>query len=169
MTPPVISIVARSGTGKTTLLVKLIEEMKRRGYRVGAIKHDAHNFEIDHEGKDSWRLTKAGADTMLLTSPDKLALVKTYSPEREPALAESVASYCQDVDVVLTEGFKRSKMPKIEVHRKECCKNLLCRDDGYDPSLIAVASDSYLEIDVPVFDINDATGICDLIEDRYLS
>jgi len=168
MTPPIVSIVAKSGTGKTTLLEKLIAEMKQRGYRVGAIKHDAHHFDIDREGKDSWRLSQAGADTMLISSPEKLAMVKTYAPEHEPGLAESVATYCCDVDIVLTEGFKKSAMPKIEVHRMEYSEKLLCRDDEYDPSLIAVASDGYLELDVPLFNINDAKGLCDLIEERYL-
>lgn len=169
MNPPVVSIVAKSGTGKTTLLEKLIIEMKSRGYKVAAIKHDAHQFDIDREGKDSWRLTQAGADTMLITSPHKLAIVKQHPPEKEPSLAESVAIYCEDVDIVLTEGFKKSAMPKIEVHRIGRSEKLLCRDDEYDPTLIAVASDSSLEIDVPVYDINDAKGLCDLIVERYLS
>jgi len=169
MSPPVISIVARSGTGKTTLLEKLIAELKRRGYRVGAIKHDAHRFEIDHEGKDSWRLTHAGADTVLITSPVQLALVKRFPASREPTLAEVAASYCQDVDIVLTEGFKRSDMPKIEVHRREHDDTLLCRSDEYDQTLIAVASDCHLDIDVPCYDINDAEGLCDFIVRRFLS
>ncbi len=76
MSCPVVSVVAKSGTGKTTLLEKLIHEMKRRGYRVGAIKHDAHSFEIDHEGKDSWRLTHAGADTTVITSPLQTAIIR---------------------------------------------------------------------------------------------
>jgi molybdopterin-guanine dinucleotide biosynthesis protein MobB len=167
--PPVVSIVAKSGTGKTTLLEKLITEMKRRGYKVGAVKHDAHRFDIDKEGKDSWRLTQAGADTMLITSPEKLALVKQYLQAEEPSLAESVATYCQDVDIVLTEGFKKSTMPKIEVHRAERSDRLICRDEEYDETLIAVASDSSLDIDVPLYDINDATGLCDLIVKRYLT
>jgi molybdopterin-guanine dinucleotide biosynthesis protein MobB len=169
MKTPVVSIVAKSGTGKTTLLEKLISEMKRRGYKVGAVKHDAHSFNIDREGKDSWRLTQAGADTMLITSPDKLAMVKQYQTDQEPTLAETVASYCDDVDIVLTEGFKRSTMPKIEVHRQERSKKLLCRGEEHDPTLIAVASDSSLEVDVPLFDINDAQGLCDLIVKQYLS
>lgn len=169
MSPPVISIVAKSGTGKTTLLEKLISELKQRGYRVAAIKHDAHTFEIDHEGKDSWRLTRAGADLMLISSSKKLALVKQYSAEMEPNLADSVATYCGDVDIVLTEGFKKSSMPKIEVHRCARSKHLLCRDDEYDSTLIAVASDCALKIDVPLFDINDAQGLCTLIVERYLS
>jgi len=167
MTPPVVSIVAKSGTGKTTLLEKLISELKYRGYRVGAVKHDAHSFSIDHEGKDSWRLTNAGADTMLVTSPEKVAMVK-QNPDTEPILTETIANYCGDLDIVLTEGFKRSTMPKIEVHRRERSDKLLCRGDEYDPKLFAVASDSSLELDVPVYDINDASGLCDLIVERFM-
>lgn len=113
---PVVSIVAKSGTGKTTLLEKLIAEMKCRGYKIGVIKHDAHRFDIDHEGKDSWRLTQAGADTMVISSSEKLAMVKKTSSQTELSLEETVESYFQDVDLVLTEGFKKSAMPKIEVH-----------------------------------------------------
>ena len=169
MKPPVVSIVAKSGTGKTTLLEKLIAELKRRGYTVGVVKHDAHRFDIDHEGKDSWRLTQAGADTMVISSAEKLAMVKTHPPASEPTLGETVSRYFQDVDVVLTEGFKKSNMPKIEVHRLERSEKLLCRDEEFDPTLIAVASDSPLNVDVPLFDINDAQGLCNLIIERYLS
>jgi molybdopterin-guanine dinucleotide biosynthesis protein MobB len=168
MTIPVVSIVAKSGTGKTTLLEKMIAELKQRGYKVAVIKHDAHRFEIDHEGKDSWRLSRAGADTMLITSPDKLAMIKRYVPEQEPSLTESVAIYCQDVDIVLTEGFKKSAMPKIEVHRRARSEQLICRGEEYDANLIAVASDSPMRVDVPLYDINDAQGLCDLVVERYL-
>lgn len=169
MKPPVVSIVAKSGTGKTTLLEKLIAEMKRRGYKVGVIKHDAHRFDIDHEGKDSWRLTQAGADTMVINSSEKLAMVRKYSPQAEPSLEETVQNYFQDVDLVLTEGFKRSAMPKIEVHRRERSQELLCRGENRDEALIAVASDSSLDVDVPLYDINDASGLCNLIVKRYLT
>ena len=169
MTPPVVSIVAKSGTGKTTLLEKLIAELKTRGFRVGAVKHDAHSFSIDHEGKDSWRLTQAGADTMLITSPAKVAMVKQNPQDREPELSETLAAYCGDLDIILTEGFKRSSMPKIEVSRKERSERLLCRDEEHDPTLIAVAADRPLELDVPVYDINDAVGLSDLIVERFLS
>ena len=169
MTPPVVSIVAKSGTGKTTLLEKLIAELKRRGYKVGAVKHDAHSFSIDHEGKDSWRLTRAGADTMLITSPEKIAMVKQNPQDREPPLSENIAAYCADLDIVLTEGFKRSSMPKIEVHRRERSEHLLCRGEADDPTLIAVASDSTLELDVPVYQIDDAAGLCDLLVARFLT
>jgi len=169
MTPPIISIVARSGTGKTTLLVKLIAELKARGYRVGAIKHDAHKFEIDHEGKDSWRMTQAGADTMLVASTEKIAMVKQLAPLETPSLEETVAAYCSDLDIVLTEGFKYGPFPKIEVHRLACGNRLICRGDNDDPNLIAVASDSPLLLDVPIYDLNDIEGLAELLVNTYLS
>jgi len=162
----VVSFVAKSGTGKTTLLEKVIAELKRRGHRVGAIKHDAHRFDIDHPGKDSHRLTAAGADTMLITSPEKLALIKRH--QEQPAIEELLATYCADLDIVLTEGFKRSSLPKIEVHRRERSARLLCRDEEFDPTLIAVASDSPLELDVPVLDINNPGQVADFIEQRIM-
>lgn len=169
MAVPVVSVVAKSGTGKTTLLEKLIGNLKQRGYRVGAVKHDAHRFDIDREGKDSWRLTRAGADTMVISSPAKLAMVKQYAAEMEPGPADIVEAYFGDVDIVLTEGFKKNSFPKIEVHRKERSDSLLCRGEVDDPTLLAVASDEALDIDVPVFNINDPEGICDFIEDRFLA
>lgn len=169
MTPPVVSIVAKSGTGKTTLLEKLIAELKSRGHRVGAVKHDAHSFSIDHEGKDSWRLTRAGADIMLISSRDKVAMVRQNPQGMEPELTESIAHYCGDLDIVLTEGFKRSAMPKIEVHRQQRSPTLICRGEQYDPTLMAVASDQPLALDVPVFHINDAAGLANLIVARFLS
>jgi len=165
----VISVVAKSGTGKTTLLEKLIAELKRRGYLVGVIKHDAHRFEIDHKGKDSWRLTQAGADTMMISSAAKLAMVKMNNDPEEPSVYDLLDRYFNDVDIVLTEGFKKNRLPKIEVHRKARSSTLLCRGEERDESLIAVASDEVLELDVPVFDINDFVGICDLLETGYLS
>lgn len=162
-----VSFVAKSGTGKTTLLEKVIAELKRRGYRIGAIKHDAHRFDIDHPGKDSYRITAAGADTMLISSPEKLALVKRH--DATPPIHELIETYFRDVDIILTEGFKKSNLPKIEVHRKERSATLLCRGEENDPCLIAVASDEPLELDVPVFDINDAPGIANFIEEKFLS
>jgi molybdopterin-guanine dinucleotide biosynthesis protein MobB len=168
MSVPVVSVVAKSGTGKTTLLEKLIAELTRRGYRIGALKHDAHSFEIDHEGKDSWRLTRAGAATTVITSPAKVAVVRQNRDGVEPVVADTIARYLGDVDLVLTEGFKRSAMPKIEVHRRQSSASLLCRGAEHDPTLIAVASDAAWELDVPVFHLDDAAALCDFIEERYL-
>jgi molybdopterin-guanine dinucleotide biosynthesis protein MobB len=156
-----VSFVAKSGTGKTTLLEKVIAELKQRGYRIGVIKHDAHRFDIDHPGKDSHRLTAAGADTMLISSPEKLALVKQHA--EAPPIEELIATHFSDVDLILTEGFKKSGLPKIEVHRRERSATLICRGEQNDPSLIAVASDEPLELDVPVLDLNDITQIVDFV------
>jgi molybdopterin-guanine dinucleotide biosynthesis protein MobB len=166
MTTKVVSFVAKSGTGKTTLLERVIACLKERGYRVGVIKHDAHRFDIDHPGKDSHRLTAAGADTMLISSPEKLAVVKKHSAS--PPIEELVSTYFSDVDIVLTEGFKKSTMPKIELHRKERSDKLLCRGDEYDHALIAVASDEPLDLDVPVLDLNNPLQVTAFIEERFL-
>jgi molybdopterin-guanine dinucleotide biosynthesis protein B/molybdopterin-guanine dinucleotide biosynthesis protein len=156
-----ISFVAKSGTGKTTLLEKVITELKTRGYKVGVIKHDAHRFDIDHPGKDSHRLTAAGADTMLISSPEKLAVVKKHAAS--PPIEELLATYFTDMDLVLTEGFKKSGLPKIEVHRAERSTTLLCRGEEHDPSLLAVASDEPLTLDVPVLDLNNPAQVADFV------
>jgi molybdopterin-guanine dinucleotide biosynthesis protein MobB len=161
-----VSFVAKSGTGKTTLLEKVIAELKNRGYRVGVIKHDAHRFDIDHPGKDSHRLTQAGADTMLISSPEKLAIVKKH--QISPPIEELIATYFNDVDLILTEGFKKSGLPKIEVHRRERSATLICRGEEHDPSLLAVASDELLELDVPVLDINNPAQVADFIEKHII-
>jgi molybdopterin-guanine dinucleotide biosynthesis protein MobB len=168
-TPPVVSVIAKSGTGKTTLLEKLIPELKRRKRRVGVIKHDAHRFDIDRKGKDSWRLTNAGADTMVICSDEKLAMVKMNPEQRKPTVEEMVALYYGDVDIVLTEGFSQSALPKIEISRQEVSTTLLSRGEKHDPALLAVATDYQLEIDVPRYDINDVVGLADLIEEHFLS
>lgn len=161
-----VSFVAKSGTGKTTLLEKVIAELKGRGYRIGVVKHDAHRFDIDHPGKDSHRLTAAGADTMLISSPEKLALIKQHADP--PPIEELIATYFSDVDLILTEGFKKSGLPKIEVHRRERSATLICRGEENDPSLIAVASDEPLELDVPVLDLNNPSQVADFVEARII-
>ncbi|MDD2310843.1 MAG: molybdopterin-guanine dinucleotide biosynthesis protein B [Desulfuromonadaceae bacterium] len=161
-----VSFVAKSETGKTTLLEKVIAELKLRGYRIGVIKHDAHSFDIDHPGKDSHRLTEAGADTMLIASPEKLALVKKHAAS--PPIEELIATYFSDVDLILTEGFKKSGLPKIEVHRRERSSTLLCRGEQYDPTLLAVASDEPLELDIPVLDLNSPAQVADFVEEHII-
>ena len=166
MTVKALAFVAKSGSGKTTLLEKVISRLKDRGYRVGAIKHDAHRFDIDRPGKDSYRLTAAGADTMVISSPEKLALVKKHAGS--PPVEDLLAAFFTDVDIVLIEGFKSSSLPKIEVHRRERSPDLLCRGKEHDPMLLAVASDEPLELDVPQLDIDDPDGITDFIVRNFL-
>lgn len=155
---PVISIVGKSGVGKTTLIEKLIVEFLKRGYRVAAVKHGLHDFEIDREGKDTWRYTKAGAHSVIISTPHKMAMIKELNGEAP--LDEICDFYLDDVDIIITEGYKNEKKQKIEVVRKESHKQFLC---GNKDRLIAVASDTPLDIDLPVFDINDAQSICEFV------
>ncbi|MGB4600594.1 MAG: molybdopterin-guanine dinucleotide biosynthesis protein B [Trichlorobacter sp.] len=164
--PEVISFVAHSGTGKTTLLEQVIPILKGRGYRVGAIKHDAHRFEIDHPGKDSYRLTAAGADSMLICSGEKLALVRQH--QQAPTVEELLAICGTDLDIILTEGFKQSDLPKIELYRGALGRELICRGQRHDPTLLAVASDTPLTLDVPVLDLNRPQQVADFIEQELL-
>lgn len=164
--PLVISFIAHSGTGKTTLLEQVIPILKARGYRVGAIKHDAHQFEIDHPGKDSHRLTAAGADSMLICSGEKLALVRQH--QQAPTVEELLAICGADLDIILTEGFKQSCLPKIELHRAALGRKLICRGTRHDPTLLAVACDGPLEIDVPLLDLNNPAAVANFIEERMM-
>ncbi len=164
--PPVVTFVARSGTGKTTLLVKVITELTSRGWTIGALKHDAHRFEIDHEGKDSWKMATAGAAITAISSPAKTAVIERH--ELEPGFDQLLKPFIGKVDILLTEGFKRSSLPKIEAHRAELEQTLLCRGEYEDPSLIAVASNAQMPLDVPCFNLNDAPSIADFIEVRFL-
>jgi len=158
---PIISIVGKSNSGKTTLLERLIAELKRRGYRVGTIKHDVHGFDIDRPGKDSWRHAQAGSDVVVIASPNRLALIRRL--ERELSLDE-VARYFSDVDIILTEGYKRGDKPKIEVSRREVSEELLCTQE----ELVAVATDHPVDVDVPQFALDDAVGLVNLLEERFL-
>jgi len=160
---PIVSIVGKSGSGKTTLLEKVIAELTKRGYTVGVIKHDAHGFEIDHEGKDSWRHKKAGARTVALSSPEKFAVIKEVSAEWPPE--RIIASYLSDVDVVVTEGFKKSAFPKIEVVRKANSTRPVC---GNDKRLIAFAADFKVSNKFPVFKLEDSKGVASLIEKEII-
>jgi molybdopterin-guanine dinucleotide biosynthesis protein B len=159
---PIISVVGKSGVGKTTFLEKLIAELKRRGHRVAAIKHDVHGFEIDQPGKDSWRLAQAGSDSVVIASPRRLALIKRL--DEEMPLGE-IAALLTDIDIILTEGYKRGDAPKIEVSRQERGGELLCTPD----ELVAIVSDQSFDLDVPQFDLDGAGGIADLLERRFLS
>ncbi|MBI1911804.1 MAG: molybdopterin-guanine dinucleotide biosynthesis protein B [Deltaproteobacteria bacterium] len=160
---PVISIVGKSGSGKTTLLEKVIKELVKKGYSVGILKHDAHGFEIDHEGKDSWRHKKAGAMTVALSSPEKFAVIKDVKKEWVPE--RIIYSYLSDADVVITEGFKTYWFPKIEVLRKAHSTKPVCA--GHK-ELLAYATDVKIKTKLPLFDINDYKGIARFIEKEII-
>jgi molybdopterin-guanine dinucleotide biosynthesis protein B len=157
-TIPVISIVGRSKVGKTTLLEKLIAELKRRGHRVATIKHYPHlGAEVDRPGKDTWRHARAGSDHVVLVAPDKVATIRRV--EREPTL-EDVAAAIRDVDVILTEGYKRAAKVRVEVVRAARSGEPLFASD----ELLALATDVAIPYDVPQFGLDDAAGLADLIE-----
>jgi len=161
---PIVSIVGKSDSGKTTLLEKLVKELASRGFRIGTIKHDAHTFEIDHEGKDSWRHKQAGASVTIISSPSKLALVA--DTDHDHTIFEIRALYMRGVDLIITEGYKRESYPKIEVFRREMHRELLCTDDE---NLIAIAGNpSASPIGIPVFDLDDVQPLCDFVEQRFL-
>lgn len=160
---PIISIVGKSNVGKTTLLEKVVKELKARGRRIATIKHDAHQFDIDHKGKDSWRHKQAGATMSLISSPSKLALV--VDTDKDLTLSEIRERYVRDVDLIITEGYKSESHPKIEVFRSELRREPLCTEDD---SLVAIAGDPPPPHTVPVFDLNNPAQLCDFIEERFL-
>lgn len=156
---PIVSVVGRSNVGKTTLLEKLIAELKRRGYRVATIKHDVHGFDIDRPGKDTWRHAQAGSDLVVIAAPDRFAMIGRTA--RELCLDEIVARLPAEVDIVLTEGYKRGNKPKIEVSRAACGRELLSGEE----ELLALATDQpYPDLGVPQYGLEDAGGLVDLLE-----
>jgi len=160
---PVVSVVGKSNIGKTTFLVKLIAELKERGYKVAVIKHNVHSFEIDHPGKDTYRHAKAGADTVVIASAHKMAMVKRL--EEEPSIQDIIAMIGPGYDLILTEGYKRGPYPKIEVSRKELSAGLICLEE----ELIGVVTDNSFTIDRPHFDLDDAAGVADFLEAKFLT
>ena len=160
---PIISIVGKSDSGKTTLIEKLVPELTRRGYRIATVKHDVHGFEVDREGKDSWRHKKAGAHTVVISSPKKVALIRDV--ETDLSLMEIRDKLIRDVDLVISEGYKRDVHPKIEIFRKERHQELLCAKED---NLIAIVTDQTFNIGVPCFDLEDMKGLSDFIEKEFL-
>ena len=161
---PIISIVGKSDSGKTTLIEKLVPELTRRGYRIATVKHDVHGFEVDREGKDSWRHKKAGAHTVVISSPYKVALIRDV--EKDLNLEEIREKLVRDVDLIVSEGYKSDVQPKIEVFRKEKHQELLCAKEDH---LIAIVSNRTFDVDVPCFDLEDAKGLSEFIIEKFLS
>jgi molybdopterin-guanine dinucleotide biosynthesis adapter protein len=166
---PIVSIVGYSGSGKTTLIERLIPKLKVKGYRVGTIKHDAHHFEIDHEGKDTWRMTNSGADVVAISSKDKMAMIKTLEAEKN---IDEIASWLfSDMDIIITEGYKAFNKPKIEVVRygeiiTSPQNNLIAIVDN-------TSKDVFLTLeaglkDILKFNMKDTDRLADFIEESFL-
>lgn len=161
---PILGFAAWSGTGKTTLLTRIIPLLKERGYRLGIVKHVHHKFDIDIPGKDSYKLRKAGAMQVIAASRHRLAYIREFDdPKDEPSLFEALETLeTSELDLILVEGYKHEAVPKIELSRKEIQRPKLYPDD---PRIFAIACDYGDEIEAPIdiLDINQPTQIVDYI------
>lgn len=155
----IFGVAGWKNAGKTGLMERLVTEITSRGYSVSTVKHAHHSFDVDHEGKDSHRHRVAGAREVLLASRNRFALMHELRTEDEPNL-EALLNRLSPVDLVLVEGYKRDAHPKIEAHRAETGNPLIARND---PTVRAVASDTLLDLDRPVFDLNDTKAVADFI------
>jgi molybdopterin-guanine dinucleotide biosynthesis protein B len=159
--PPVVSIVGKSSTGKTTFLEKLLRELSERGYKVGTIKHSHHSIDFHDPKKDSYRHSQAGAAATLVSSTTSFQIIKPVP--QELTIDELVRHFGDEFDLVLTEGFSRGSAPKIEIHRKEAGPLLEVASN-----LFAVVSDEPLETDAQQFGLEDVKGVANLIESKFI-
>lgn len=157
LAPPVVSVVAKSGTGKTTFLEKLIPALRARGLRVGVLKHHGHPTPFDVPGKDTYRLAQAGADVVIGASAVQVAVFRQEDGAAD--LDAVIARHAAGLDLVLTEGYKRGSYPKIEVHRAERSRELLCQPQ----ELLALVTDTPWPLPVPQFGLEDADRVADFL------
>ncbi|MEH6738333.1 MAG: molybdopterin-guanine dinucleotide biosynthesis protein B [Sulfitobacter sp.] len=155
----VYGVVGWKNAGKTGLMERLVTEITGRGFSVSTVKHAHHSFDVDHPGKDSFRHREAGASQVLLASRNRIALMHELRGAPESSLEELLAQLAP-VDLVLVEGYKRDAHPKIEAHRAVTGNPLISPDD---PTIRAVASDTELLLDLPIFDLDDTAAIADFI------
>lgn len=160
---PIVCVVGASNSGKTTFLEKLIPELRQRGYRVGTVKHDVHGFEMDREGKDTWRHRQAGAAAIAISSPVQTAVIR--QTEVEMTLDELAGRYFWTEDILLAEGFKRSRFPKVEIFRSAVEPAPICTAAD---NLLAVVTDDPVSCDVATFPLAGVAAVADLIENRFL-
>jgi len=152
-------ITGWKNAGKTGLMERLIANITARGLSVSSVKHAHHRFDVDHPGKDSFRHRAAGAHQVLLASSQRVALMTELRGLPEPSLPDLLAQL-SPVDLVLIEGYKSADHPKIEAHRSSTGQPLIAPGD---PKIRAIASDSPITAQVPVFELNDTCAIADFI------
>lgn len=158
MTIPYIAFVGYSGSGKTTLAAQIVARLKEKGYRVGTLKH-AHDFQMDIEGKDTFKYTQAGADIVMIAAERKLNVLERYEHEHPYTLKQLIERF-NGMDIVVIEGYKNEDTPKILVARTE--EQLALRHRL--SHLLAIATPLPLEASVPVYDINDIDAIASFAE-----
>ncbi|MFP3981513.1 MAG: molybdopterin-guanine dinucleotide biosynthesis protein B [Desulfobacterales bacterium] len=158
----IVAIVGGTNSGKTTLMEKLIPELKRRGFRVGTIKHIMHKMVFDPSGKDSRRHAEAGADTVVVDADTNIVMFKSIAVNTENTdhVRNYVSAYFADMDIVLAEGYKKQDLPKIEVYRQNDRTNPVCLADA---NLVALVTDADLDAGVPRYGLDDVISIADLI------
>jgi molybdopterin-guanine dinucleotide biosynthesis protein B len=167
--PPVVSVIGLKDSGKTSLAVELIAELGRRGHRVMAVKH-GHHFRLDTPHTDSWRMRhEGGARRIVLAGPEEMAIVGDWPEVREPDLLEIVSRHLSDAGVVVAEGFKGERVPKIEVYRKAAHPGPLFGSGAVaDRDYLAICTDDpTVEASVPLVDLNAsdrAVQLADLVE-----
>lgn len=163
MTPPLFGVTGWKNSGKTTLVARLIAELTRRGYAVSAVKHAHAGFDIDHPGRDSFKLREAGALEVALSSPVRFALMRELGAGPELPFAE-VLAHLGPCDLVLVEGFKRENFAKIEIRREGAASRAPL--SGTFPGIVAIASDRPETDALPVFKLDDIAGMTDFIVDH---
>lgn len=155
----IFGVTGWKNAGKTGLMERLVSEITSRGLRVSTLKHAHHSFDVDHPGRDSYRHREAGASQVLLVSEHRWALMSEQRGSPEPAL-EELLQKLSPVDLVLIEGYKREPHPKIEAFRAVANNPLIAEGDK---TIVAIASDCPIDIDRPVFDLDDTTQIANFI------
>lgn len=162
MTPPLFGVVGWKNSGKTTLMARLIGELTRGGYRVAVVKHAHESFEVDHPGRDSFKLREAGASEIALSSPRRFALMRELGDAPEMSFAD-VLAYVGPCDLVLIEGFKREAFSKIEIRKEGSASREPLH--GQFPQVVAIASDrpDTEKGNLPVFQIDDIAALADFI------
>jgi molybdopterin-guanine dinucleotide biosynthesis protein B len=155
----IYGVTGWKNAGKTGLMERLVAEITSRGFSVSTIKHAHHSFDVDHPGKDSHRHRVAGAQEVLLASKNRIALMRELRDQEEPDLAH-LLTRLSSVDLVLIEGYKRDRHPKIEAHRSATGQPLIALGDD---TIRAVASDVPLTLERPVFDLDDTTALADFV------
>ncbi|TYQ17927.1 UNVERIFIED_CONTAM: molybdopterin guanine dinucleotide biosynthesis accessory protein MobB [Acetivibrio alkalicellulosi] len=166
---PIVSIVGKKNSGKTTLIENLIPNLKEMGYKVGTIKHDAHKFDIDHKGKDTWRMSRSGADTVVISSMEKMAMIKKIDVEKN---LDKIAEWLfTDVDIIITEGYKSMDKPKIEIIRFDnpittTDNNLIALVNNFVDEKSFQSSESFDNI--KLFSFKDLENIAEFIVRKFL-
>ena len=167
--PPIVTIIGRKNAGKTTLAVRLCAELARRGLRVMTVKHGSHTFNIDPSTTDTYRhYHEGGAARVAMVSPDKFALVARH--DVEPTVEDVVARHMADADIVVCEGFKRTALPKIEVHRRSAHPAPLFGSGIVDDATVrALVTDDSLQLSVPCYPLDATERLADFVLKELLT